>query len=93
MIQSSFEAMACREALSLGSDLYLDQVETASDCKEVVNDLLSGNGGLHGNIVREIRRTATSFQKCSVISEGRISNLEAHSLAKHSLSRNKVECV
>lgn len=70
------EAMACQEALSLASNLSLDQVQIAFDCKEVVNDISSSNGGLHGDIVREIIRALASFHKCSIIFDGRASNLE-----------------
>ena len=40
-------------------------------------------GGMYAPIVREINETATYFQQCSFVFEGRDSNAEAHSLAKH----------
>lgn len=39
--------------------------------------------GSYSNIVREIKTTTTQFESCSFIFEGRFTNIEAHSLAKH----------
>ena len=63
--------------------IYLSHVIVASDCKGVVQDIKLGIGGMYGTIVREMRETMELFQQCTVIFEGRETNQEAHSLAKH----------
>lgn len=83
---TTLEALACREALALATDLLLSHVEVASDCKGVVSDIQNYTGGLHGNIIREIKDTMSEFESCTFIFEGRMSSIEAHSLAIHSLS-------
>jgi hypothetical protein len=79
----TLEALACREALALALDLGLPNVLVASDCKVVVNEIKLGRGGMYESIVKEIRNTSEQFQQCTFIFEGRGTNLEAHSLAKH----------
>ena len=83
---ASLEALACREALALASDLMQTQVVVASDCKEVVSNISEGNGGTHAHIIREIKQMESEFQSCSFIFERRTTNIEAHSLAKYALS-------
>ena len=63
--------------------IYLSHVIVASDCKGVVQDIKLGIGGMYAIIVKEIRETMELFQQCSFIFEGRETNQEAHSLAKH----------
>ena len=80
------ESLACREALALAADLGLERMIVGSDCKEVVSNIKDANGGKHGHIIREIGMMAAEVQDCSFIFEGRSSNIEAHSLARHALS-------
>lgn len=47
----------CREALALANDLSIAHVSVPSNCKEVVNDINNGTGGMHGNIIIEIIAT------------------------------------
>ena len=82
---ATLEALACREALSLALDLSLSHVLVASDCKEVVADIHKGTGGRYASIVKEIISQGLQFPACSFIFEGRETNFEVHSLAKHTL--------
>jgi hypothetical protein len=42
--------------------------------------------GRIGSIISEIRSRAAVFDDCSFVHEGRVSNFEAHDLARHALS-------
>lgn len=48
--------MACWESLALASDLLVNLVVLASDCKMVIDDIHKGIGGSYGNVnvIREI---------------------------------------
>ncbi|EMS52220.1 Aspartic proteinase nepenthesin-2 [Triticum urartu] len=80
---ATLEAVACREALALATDLALSHVLVASDCQGVIHDIKNNTGGVYASIIKEILETSRNFQHCSFIFEGRESNFEAHSLAKH----------
>ena len=82
------EALACRKALSLALDLLLSHPLVAPDCKEVVSDIYKGMGGLYASIVKEIISQGSQFLVCSFLFEGRETNFEAHSLAKHTLGQS-----
>lgn len=73
---ATLEALACREALALASDLALSDFIVADDIK-------NGTGGTYASIVKEISETSRDFHQCTFIFEGRSTNIEAHSLAKH----------
>jgi len=77
------EALPCREALSLALNLSLEYIQIALDCQDVVKDIHENMGGLHSSIIKEICLTCQQFSRCFFILEGRETNLEAHSLAKH----------
>lgn len=79
------EALACREALALAKDLMLHQLRIVLDCKTVVTDIHSGMMGPIAPIVHEIIATSSDFVSCTSVFEGRLSNMEAHRLAKHAL--------
>ena len=80
---ATLEALACREALALASDLALTDFIVASDCQGVVNDIKHGTGGSYASTVKEIVDTSRDFHQCTFIFEGRTTNIEAHSLTKH----------
>lgn len=82
---SSLEALACREALSLALDLSLTHVIIASDCQEVIINIKKWIGGLYAPIIKEINTTSSHLLDCSFIFEGRDTNQESLSLAKHTL--------
>lgn len=81
---ATLEALACREARALAEDLLLSRVIIACDCKTIVEYIKGGSGGSNMSIIKEFIVRSSSFDSCSVIFEGRASNFEAHSLAKHS---------
>ena len=57
-----------------------------SDCKVVIDDILSSSMGRHGAVVKEIKRRSTGFDSCVFLHECRNFNFEAHNLAKFALS-------
>ena len=77
---------ACREALSLGNDLQLQNLHVASDCKVVVDDIKSGTLGRYSAVIREIAGRSVFFDSCNFVYESRKSNVEAHNLAKFAAS-------
>ena len=79
------EAMACREGLALARDLGLQRFRMASDCANVVSSAQGPGMGLYGHIVREIKAGLASFTDALLVHEGRISNGDAHRLAKISI--------
>lgn len=81
----ALEAIACREGLALAADLQLQNFVISSDSKHVISDINKGCRGSTGAVISEIKILANSFQ-CNFIFESRASNMEAHSLAKSSLS-------
>ncbi|EMS64578.1 hypothetical protein TRIUR3_16998 [Triticum urartu] len=82
---TTLEALACREATALVKDLRITNICVASDCLSVVNDIHTGTLGITAPVVKEINNIAIYFLSCSFIHEGRLSNKEAHSLARHTL--------
>ena len=79
------EALACREAIALARDLTLTHIRVASDCLLVVKDIQTGTMGTIAPIVQEIIDSSREFQSCSFVHERRLSNKEAHGLARHAL--------
>ena len=71
--------------MSLTIDLMQTRIVIASDCKEVIKNIEKGTGGMHGQIIHEIKYISSEFQACSFLSERRASNIEVHNLAKHTL--------
>jgi hypothetical protein len=72
-------------ALALADDLLIHDLTVSSDCKQVVDDIWSGDQGHNGSIITEINLRALNLN-CNFLFEGRAVNGEAHSLAKHSLT-------
>jgi hypothetical protein len=81
----TLEGLACREALALATDLSIQKMVVASDCKQVVSDTADGTGGQYVAIVQEIKRTINSRKSSSYL-KARKSNMEAHNLAHYALS-------
>ena len=79
------ETYACREALALAQDLQLQNMIVASDAKQVVQEINNRSRGVNGAIISEIHSYSSLFQ-CIFSFESRRANIEAHKLAKHSLS-------
>jgi hypothetical protein len=82
----TLEALACREALALATDVALSRLVIASDCKHVVLDIAEGTGGQYAAIIQEINIQRLDFQEVSYTFEGRSSNKEAYSLAHFALA-------
>jgi hypothetical protein len=83
---ATLEALACREALALMVDLSYRRFLVASDCKQVIADIVNGTGGKYAAIVREISMSRSTFDDVIFKFKGRRSNSEAHSLARLALS-------
>jgi hypothetical protein len=82
------EAMACREGLSLAADLLLARFRVASDCLNVIKRLEGEGWGIYGHIVKEVKARTGDFQTVQFVHEGRLSNGDAHRLARGSISRD-----
>jgi lipoate synthase len=87
MDPSTLEALACREALALATDLSIQRMVVASDCKQVVSDIADGTGGRYAAIVQEIKMSISDFEKVELLFEDIRSNMEAHNLAHYVLSQ------
>jgi hypothetical protein len=85
---SALEAVACREALALAEDLYLQKVTVATDCMQVINNLERPYAGSYSMIIDEIKARSRSFVSVSFKHENRASNREPHSLARSSVSNS-----
>ena len=48
------KALACREGLSLASDLMVHWPRLATNCINVVRSIESGGKGLYGHVIKEI---------------------------------------
>jgi ribonuclease HI len=80
------EAMACREALALASDLQVQKATIATDCLAVVNNMNQAYAGSYSMILAEIKEAADRMQEATYVHENRLSNMEAHRLARFSVS-------
>ena len=80
------EAMACREGMSLVADLYFQSFKLVSDCINVVRSLEGEGLGPYRKIVREIKARVTNFREVQFVHEGRMTNMDAHNLARSSLT-------
>jgi hypothetical protein len=72
--------------LALVVDLGLSHFMVASDCKQVMTNIVEGTLGKYGVVVCEIKARASEFFGCEFVFEGRSLNFEAHDLARHVLS-------
>jgi hypothetical protein len=78
----TLEAIACREALALAEDLGVNRIYVASYCKVVIDDITGGTNRRYGAIILEIKDRAGRLQEKTFAFEGRVSNFEAHNLAR-----------
>lgn len=78
--------IVCHEGLALAADLSLTHIKIATNCKSLVTDFSKGSNGNNTTITKEIQHRIMAFNYCSWVHKGRLSNVEAHSLAKHALS-------
>ncbi|KQK02952.1 hypothetical protein BRADI_2g04626v3 [Brachypodium distachyon] len=84
----TLEVLACREGLALAEDLQITHARVASDCLEVVTALKSENLGWFALVLNEIKYRCSRLTSVSFVHERRVSNVEAHSLARASTSRH-----
>jgi hypothetical protein len=77
--------MAVRDGLALASDLALQRFRIASDNAGVVKSISGSASGHCGRIVQEIKAWATAFATTKFAHEGRLSNGDAHRVARGSL--------
>jgi hypothetical protein len=82
----TLEALACREGTAVAADLLLQRFRLASDCANVVRCLREEGMGRYGHIVQEIKARAVKFQQVDFVHESRRANVDAHGLARSSLS-------
>jgi ribonuclease HI len=79
------EAMACREALALASDLVITKLVITSDCLNVVKSFKEGTRGCYAHVILEIKARSREFESVVLVHENRKNNKEAHTLARSSL--------
>ena len=82
----TLEALACREGLALAADLNLLKVRLASDCSNVIRNLSGTGMCTYGHIITETKARAASFLGVEFVHEGRSTNIDAHCLARSSVS-------
>jgi hypothetical protein len=85
MDAETLEALACREAVSLALDVGARRVKVASDCSNVIASLEQGTLGVYAHIIQDINESRCRFDVLSFVHERRLSNKEAHRLAKSSV--------
>jgi predicted transposase YbfD/YdcC len=81
----TLEAMACREALALASDLVITKLVITSDCLNVVKSFKEGTRGCYAHVILEIKARSREFESVVLVHENRKNNKEAHTLARSSL--------
>lgn len=68
------------------NDLAQQNVQTASDCKTVIDDITNGSLGFHAVITKEINQRSESCSECLFTLDWRNSNYEAHIIPKFASS-------
>jgi ribonuclease HI len=81
----TLEALACREGLPLAADLLVQNFRVASDSRNAVRSIRGDGMGSYGHIVHEIKARAATFQRVDFVFEKRMSNLDAHCVARSSI--------
>jgi hypothetical protein len=84
----TLEVMACREGLNLAAGLLLRRITVASDCLNLIRSIGGEGKGSYGHIVMEIKARVEDFQQVQFVHEGRTANVDAHTLARGSVSRD-----
>jgi hypothetical protein len=78
----TLEALACREACALARDINARRVQVASDYNNAVRSLEHGTMGRYTHVVWEILDSRQEFKSLTFCHEHKISNKEAHMLAR-----------
>jgi len=79
------EALALREGMALAKDLSLCRVRMPSDCAKAVRSMKGPTMGVYGQIIRELKEEAATFQLMEIVHEKREASRDAHSLARSTL--------
>jgi hypothetical protein len=87
MDTETMEALTCREGLNLVLDLFLMRIRVASDCQNLIRNLGGEGKGLYGHIIMELRTRSADFETIQFVHEGRSVNIDAHTLARGSISQ------
>lgn len=82
----TLEALACSEGFSLAADLYISKFVVSTDCLGVSREINEGSSSSYATILKEIEVKRSAFSETFVIHENRKKNLEAHRLARGSVS-------
>uniref|UniRef100_A0A0D9V854 RNase H type-1 domain-containing protein n=1 Tax=Leersia perrieri TaxID=77586 RepID=A0A0D9V854_9ORYZ len=82
----SLEAIDCTEGLSLAADLGFQKMRLAPDSSNVIRSLGENHMGAYGHVVKEIKARANDFQDVQFVYKSRKSNVDAHILARGSVS-------
>jgi len=78
----TLEAIACAEALALAEDCGIRKVKVASDCLNVIKNIMENSRCSYMIILRDIQERAKVFDHVQFAHEDRDANMEAHNLAK-----------
>lgn len=79
------ETIACREGLTLASDMLLHKFMVTCDCINAVKNIHGEVMGLYWPIVKKIKTTRATFNHVELVHERRSSNVDAHRLARSSV--------
>lgn len=82
----TLEVLACREGLAPAMDLYIQNVQVASDCLNVINDIAARVGAKYEAATKEITTLRSFLYLGNFVHEKRDSNYEAHDLARFASS-------
>ena len=72
------ESIACREVMTLASDLRADSFRLASDYLNVVKSIQQGHLVTYGQVIWEINARNTTFRCVEFVHEHRDSNIDTH---------------
>lgn len=87
MIQPEvLEAMAVREAFALADDLYVKKLHITTDCIATTTHLRAEYRGPSAVVINDIKEKLKEYDEVQLEHEGRESNIDAHILAKASVS-------
>ena len=79
------ESIACREGMSLASDLRADNFRLASDCLNVVKSIQQDDLRIYEQVIREINARKAAFRSLEFVYEHRDSNTDVHRIARSSI--------
>ena len=78
------ESIACREGMTLGSDLARN-FRLASDCLNVVKSIQQDDLRIYEQVIREINARKAAFRSLEFVYEHRDSNTDVHRIARSSI--------